>query len=286
MSVGLRDELFVLKGKLELLEKELTDQMMELEVKAEKWAKIDEDAEAILKSGNLMISFDVGGKKFQTKLETILSIKDTLFYKLVLSKKIDLTQEIFIDRSNEYFFIVLSFLRNKKVNISLFSNKQLKEIREEASFYELTDLVGNIDEALSEVYFLGFESNGTYNSGGTIAGTNCIDHINNFEDRSMKNGICCTSPGWIIFELNRETEFEEFEVGGWGGNTTIWGHTNGNGATVYTSIDKVNWNSVGTIGNSLSTIIKQKVSKSKGKYIKIQSTSYLGIGYFKIQKSD
>ncbi len=80
MSTGIRDELLVLKGKLELLEKELTDQMMELEVKAEKWAKVDEGAELLIKTKNSVLFLDVGGKKFQTKLDTLLSIRDTLFY--------------------------------------------------------------------------------------------------------------------------------------------------------------------------------------------------------------
>ena len=54
MSTGIRDELLVLKGKLELLEKELTDQMMELELKAEKWAKIDENAELLIKTNSIL----------------------------------------------------------------------------------------------------------------------------------------------------------------------------------------------------------------------------------------
>lgn len=109
MSTGIRDELFLLKGKLELLEKELTDQMMELEVKAQKWHDIDEEAEKTTKSNNQVINIDVGGRKFQTKLETLMSVKDTLFYKLFLANKLDLTKEIFIDRNGEVFGVILSF---------------------------------------------------------------------------------------------------------------------------------------------------------------------------------
>jgi hypothetical protein len=286
MSTGLRDELFVLKGKLELLEKELTDQMMELEVKADKWAKLDEEAENIVKVGNNIVYLDVGGKKFQTKLETLLSIKDTLFFRMVLDHKVDLSQEVFIDRANDYFHIMLSFLRNKKVNLQGYSTKVLREVLEEAAFYEITDLIGCIEEYLSEVTFVKFETNGTYTSGGTVAGTQNIDHINDTTDRSMTKGICAISPGWIIFEVNREVEFEEIEVAGWGGNTGIWGHTNGSGASVQTSNDKTNWTTVGTIGNNLSVISKVKLTRSKGKYVKISCNSYLGIGFFRIIKCD
>ncbi len=285
MSVGLRDELFVLKTKLELLEKELTDQMMELEVKAEKWAQIDEEAEKIIKDNkNLNIFVDVGGQKYQTRLDSLLSIKDTLFYRLILSKKVDINKEIFIDRDYKYFFVILSFLRNKKVNLNSFSTKELAEIKEEAEFYQLSDLTANIDETMSEVYYLSFEVNGNYNSGGVIAGTQKIEDLNDFEDRTCMKGICAISPGWIILELNRETEFDEVEVGGWQGNTGIWASTNGNGARILTSINKSNWVDVGTVGSNLSTITKQKLTKSKAKWIKIQGTGYTGIGYFKISK--
>ena len=35
-----------------------------------------------------------------------------------------------------------------------------------------------------------------------------IEDINNFEDRTMMKGICASSPGWIILELNMEAEFD------------------------------------------------------------------------------
>ena len=35
-------------------------------------------------------------------------------------------------------------------------------------------------------------------------------------------GICATSPGWIEFELNREVEFDQIEIGGMKGNIRNW----------------------------------------------------------------
>lgn len=286
MSTGIRDELLVLKGKLELLEKELTDQMMELEVKAEKWAKIDEDAELLIKTKNTVLFLDVGGKKFQTKLDTLLSIKDTLFYKLIVTEQIDLTKEIFIDRNNDYFHIILSFLRNKKVNLNGYSSKKLREILEEAQFYEISDLIANIEDGLSEVFFTDFEVNGNYYSGGTLAGTQEVACLNNIDDRTLTKGICATSPGIITLTLNREVEFEEVEIAGWGGNTGIWASTNGASSKILTSTDKNNWVQVGNTGSNYGTISKIKLTKSKAKYIKIEGTSYLGLGYLRIYKCD
>lgn len=282
MSTGLRDELFVLKGKLEMLEKELTDQMMELEVKANSWAEKDEEAEKIVKTNNHVVSLDVGGKKFQTKVDTFLAIKDTLFYKMVLDKKIDLKKEIFIDRSNDYFHYILSFLRNKKINISDIDSKSLKGLREEAEFYEITDLLANIDEALSEVFFTSFEINGRYST----AGTQNIEDLNDHEDKTLMKGICATSPGRITLTLNREVEFDEMEIAGWAGNTGIWATSNGSNSRILTSIDNSTWVHVGNTGNSYTTINKVKLTKSKAKYIKFEGNSYLGIGYCKILKCD
>lgn len=282
MSTGLRDELFILKSKLELLEKELTDQMMELEVKANNWAEKDEEAEKIIKTDNHIVGLDVGGKKYQTKIDTLLAIKDTLFYKLVLDKKINLKNEIFIDRANTYFHLILSFLRNKKININELSNKELKALKEEAEFYEITDLVANIDEGLSEIFYLSFEFNGPYST----AGTQNIEHLNNLEDRTLMNGICATSPGTITITLNREVEFEEIEIAGWAGNTGIWATSNGSNSKILTSTDKSNWTLVGNTPGSYTTITKVKLTRSKAKYIKFESNSYLGIGYLKIFKCD
>ena len=37
-----------------------------------------------------------------------------------------------------------------------------------------------------------------------MLGTNNLDDINNFEDKSQMKGICATTPGWIIFEITIE----------------------------------------------------------------------------------
>jgi hypothetical protein len=286
MSFGLKDELLNLKGKLELLESELTNKMLELEVKAEDWHKKDEDIlELVKKNKDKIITINIGGKIFQTKLETLMGYKDTLFYKLFSSNKLDISQEIFIDRSYDYFEYILSFFRNKKVDCSSLSSKQLDRLLIEVEFYEIQELIEFIEELRIEIKFVKFDSNGTYQSGTTMAGTNNIDHINNNEDKSLRNGICATSPGWIIFELLREVDIDQIEIGGWNGNTGIWGVSNGSGATILTSRDKNVWVTVGNIpGTFGATISTVNLTKSRAKYVKFNHNSYLGIGYFKIKK--
>jgi len=280
-GVNLRDQLKALKNKLVTLESDFTNQLIEVSAKAEKWYKRDEEVANILKIDNPTISLNIGGQIFQTKLETLLQIKDTLFYRLILSKQLDFKREIFIDRHYQNFQYIISYLRNKKLNTSKFTTKQMDELYEESQFYEITELTDLLDEEKREITFVKFEFSGQYST----AGTNKLEDINNFEDRTQMKGICAISPGWIIFELNREVEFDELEIGGWKGNSGIWASSNGQGSQILVSNDKTTWINIGTIPNDYANQIKKvKVTNSRAKFVKLQGTGYLGVGYFRILK--
>lgn len=287
MSENLNEGLLDLKVQLEALEVDLVSQMLVIEAKEEEWNKLDAEAESKTNiAKDEKVTLNIGGEIFETRLTTLLSVKDSLFSQLVSCNKIDFTKEVFIDRSFTYFKYIMSFLRNKKlVGADKLVTKDYANLLEEAKFYELQELIEIITEVLREIKFLKFETNGTYSSAGSVAGTNKIEHINNFEDRSLKNGICANYPGWIIFELNRQVEWDQCEMGGWNGNSSLWGPSNGSGAKILTSNNKIDWKEVGTIPSNFgNSIIDVKVTKSTCKYIKINGTSYVGIGYFRIKK--
>jgi len=129
------------------------------------------------------------------------------------------------------------------------------------------------------VKYIKFESSGPY----MTAGTQSVEHLNDFTDRSLTKGICANSPGWIIIELQYPTDIQDIEIGGWNGNSSIWGCTNGAGARIETSNDKSSWVHVGTVPSDFGvTIQKLTLTKSKAKFVRFQHTSYLGLGYFKI----
>ena len=232
-SVSIRDELMNLKSKMESLEEDLTKQLIDAEVRYKKWFEIDKEVEEMRKNQTDIITINVGGKLFQTKLDTLLSVKDTFFYKIVVSKRVDIQNELFIDRSYKFFKYILTYLRYQKVNISTLSTIDIEDLQEEANFYEVEGLATYIEEARRDLKYVSFEFNGPYTSGST-AGTNLIEDLNNFEDRTAMKGICAISPGWIILELNREIEIEKIEVAGWGGNTGLWGVSNGFSAQILT----------------------------------------------------
>ena len=132
------------------------------------------------------------------------------------------------------------------------------------------------------IEFLSFESNGTYSAGGKLAGTNNIVDIT---DKSLMKGICATYPGWIIIELNDYHKFDLIQIGGWNKDSSLWAASNGAGALISTSEDKITWNDVGYIPSDFGATIRDVyLTKSLARFVRFKHKSYLGIGYLNIIK--
>jgi hypothetical protein len=110
-----------------------------------------------------IVTLNIGGKLFQTKLEILLSVKDTIFYVMLLYKKFDFTKELFIDTKSKYFHHMLSYLRNKKFSGKDLNSADLEAILEEAEFYEIQDMIDIIAEMRREIKYVSFESSGWCN---------------------------------------------------------------------------------------------------------------------------
>jgi hypothetical protein len=135
--MNLKDGVSTLKNRLESIQDQLEGQMKELDTREKKWTKLDKDVEEILKVQNDVLRLNIGGKKFAASTDTLLRTPDTLFYKLILSKKMDLNEEIFFDRSPSLFPAILDYLRTKKINYKKFTNEELKQLAAEAEYYEV-----------------------------------------------------------------------------------------------------------------------------------------------------
>lgn len=277
MTSFLKDSLLSLKDKLTSIESQLATTS---DIITENRAKsLEEQAQEVLKYQNNVIRINVGGEKFATRSEVLLGLKDTLFYKIILTNRLNLKEELFFDRSPKFFPFILDYIRYKKINFKQFNEEELEELRAEADYYEITEL-NNKFEVNDTIRFVGFESNGSYSYNGSTAGTGKVEDLS---DKTLTKGICAKTPGWIILEINKEIEIEKIDIGGWNGNTSLWAASNGSSATIFTSKDKVNWRSVGTIPSDYGAKIQTiPLSKSTAKYLKFECSSYLGIGYLKL----
>lgn len=271
---------------------EVENALKELDLKGEKWFSLDTKKQKLAETLNFEeteVIINVGGKKFYTCLNTLLETNNNIFYNLILTDQIDFKQEIFIDRSHQFFNHILSYLRNKDINLDGEDYLNLKKIYEESIFYEITGLEDKISQLLQIPRLVSFEHNGPYRSGVEAIGKNNIKYLRDYNDKSGRNGITCASPGWIIFELDRILEPQIVEIMGYRGNSKF-NSSNGQNSKILISSNKNNWTEIGIIPSTFNNDIVKVTVKSKGvsgKYIKLQSTGYLGVGYFKvIGKSD
>jgi hypothetical protein len=282
MSLGLKDELFALKDRLDTIESQLTGQIKEIEERDEKWKRMQAKVDRIVGTQGDIVKLNVGGKVFSVSVNTINSMPGTLLQKLIESGRVDLKQEIFFDRSPKLFEHILEYIRVRHINLTKLSKDDFEQLKDDADYFNIIDLEVQLAERLRDVEFVSFDFNGAYIYNGTTAGTNKVEDIT---DKTCMKGICANSPGWIVIELNSIWDFEEIEIGGWKGNSNIWYTDNGAGASIQTSVDNKIWRTVGSIPSGYgNNIVKVKLTKSTAKYIKFNHNSYIGIGYLYVKK--
>lgn len=278
----LKEDLTALKERLSLIESQLEGEMKALEEREFKWNKLDKEVDKILDKNDKVIKFNVSGQLFASKSSTLSSLPDTLFHKILNSSQLDLSKPIFFDRSPMLFQDLLDYIRTKSINYKKFNKYEMVELFQEADYYEVGPISDYLRERTKDIECIRLEISAPYTYKGKTAGTNrCQD----LKDKTLKKGTCTGSPGWIILELNSDWEFEEIEVGGYTGDTQLWYSGNGSGAAIETSADKTTWTKVGSIpSNYANGIVKVKVKKSTAKFIRLNHTSYLGIGYLNVIK--
>lgn len=150
MSFGskfMEESLLDLKNKVDSVDKDLDFELGEIKVREQDWKNMDEEASKILNTNsNDIVRLNVSGKKFATTIATLLNIKDTLFYRLITSRKIDMTKELFLDRSPNYFCDLLDYMRYKEFHYRKYSEDQLDEIYFEAQYFEFTEIMDHLGE--------------------------------------------------------------------------------------------------------------------------------------------
>jgi hypothetical protein len=277
-----KDDIVNLKNKLENIETHLEGQLKGLDEREKIWKQM-EDQVTLLNANQVdTITLNIGGKKYRTRLETLLSVKDTLFHKAITSNKFNLTEELFFDRDHKMFPHILDYLRYNTINYSQFNKNELTQLYLEADYYEIGEMVKYLADSRKQISYKNFTFSGAYMSGMKVAGTNIIEDLT---ERSSNTGIVCKAPGLITIELNDEWEFEEIEVCGYSGQTNIFSASNGANAKIQTSKTGENWVDVGTLPATHNQNIQIiKLRSSSGRYIRFQSSNCIGIGFLNIFK--
>lgn len=284
---SIEEALIKLKEDIYASEEIVRNQTKELDSRGIKWFQYDNIKEKMVKEGadKKLVKINVGGKIFSPTLLTILNNPDCLFFNLLMTEHWNYTNELFLDRGYKYFPVILSWMRNGAVTLDDYKDEQIYDILAEARFYCLKPMINFLENYTAKIFLVSFEFSGEYRSGDQVAGTNNIEDLNDHDDTSCMKGVCTGYTGWIIFELNREVDVENIEIGGWRGNTNLYASSNGSGASILTSLNKVDWTQVGTINSSYGNgPMIHTVTPSRAKYIKLNHNSYLGIGYFRVVK--
>ena len=278
----LKEDFIEIKKRIDTVETNLSNQLESLKEKELKWKKMDGIADEIkLSSGTRRVTFNISGKLFTTTVNTLLNTKDTLFYKMLVENEVDIEQEIFFDRDPKLFSIILEYLRTKSFDKKKFGSSFLRsELRNEAEYFEVNDILTEIGVGPKELEFIDFKYSGPYITSGITVGTNKVEDLN---DISMKKGICCASPYWITIELNDEWDINGLDIGGYAGNTSYWSSDNGNGASIKVSTDNLTFQTVGTIPSGYGSAVKHvSFTSTRCRFIKFEYSSYLGLGYLKL----
>ena len=224
-----KNDILILKEKLDLLSSQYCDKFIEVDMKEEKWKELEVKSKQIMEqNGNEIVKLNVGGKIFLTKISTLLSSPDTLFSKLLIAGN---SSEIFLDRSPKIFAFILEFLRTRKINVKRLRLKELyDECLEEADFYGISDMF--VKKNLKNTNFIKMEVSSFYHNSPTS--------VTVLQDRNLNSAILTNSPGWLIIHFEEETVVEEIEIGGYTGDIA-WNYElgYGTGGNVSTSLDKI-----------------------------------------------
>jgi hypothetical protein len=112
------------------------------------WVDIKTKLESSVMSPKQKVKLNVGGKHFETTIETLTKYNDGInsYFKALFSRQWQLEKDakddsIFIDRDGVLFDYILQYLRTGKIAIDLFSDLLRRDLMIEAQFYDLNILV-------------------------------------------------------------------------------------------------------------------------------------------------
>lgn len=282
-TLTLKEELSKLKTRLETIDFQITSQTNEINSREENMKNTDKTLFFIENSQGNRLKLNVGGTIFTTSLFTINQIPNSLLSRLINTGRIDIKEEIFIDRSPRVFSQILDFYRYSKIEYGNLTKEERILLKNDAEYYNINEVSMYLNELLKEPEILTGEKT-DYTVNDCIIGNNDYKKLN-FQGNS--EGIC--SKGNVFFELNAEYDLTGLVIKGYEGNEENWFNENGAGAKIYLSTDKKTWKECGKVPSGFGKEEKEVEFKKgiKGRYVKIVSKTYVGLSLLRfVRRSD
>lgn len=286
MSLNTDNKQTTIQNKIINFESTIINYARELDIEGSKLLEIESTKKRILSeadSKKTIVKINVGGKVFSFKLTTIINSTNTIFAEMLLNKEWLYKDELFIDRSYDYFGYIACFLRHNNVNIYNLPNEECNLLLEEAEFYNIIPLINIIKNKLNEIYFINLEIGRNVTLNEELIGTNNIEDLNNFKDTSCNKGVVVDKNSFIILELNKLISLKSLIIGAIKNDFFDESKGYGVGAKIETSEDKNTWKQVGQINSDfVNKPVKHSLESSNAKFIKFTNSKYIGLGYCKV----
>lgn len=276
-----RSSVLAIKPKIINLKESLQTQIQMLQVKEKDFVEIDNAADKIRESkGDNIVILNISGKKYKTKVKTLLNIKDTVFYKMVINGFFDNNNEVFIPESALHFSAILDYLRYSKIELLAFRKEELKSIQESANYFNICKLVEEIYKYLWKPHIMNILFSEYYTSfnNDKIMTNRAIQALEDEEDLTKGLYFVFSYSGWVTFEIDTLTELNTLIIYPYVKSVTDY-QTYYMPGPWYISTDGVTWSSLGNISNIYSTTpYRFKLNGKKGKFIKCEFYNNFGLG--------
>ena len=265
--MSIKDDLGLLKSKLEEIEVEMNKKIEEL---AKNENELGEKEYIIKDRLNLLpkvTKLNIGGQKFSIYTKYLVSDKNSLFYFLLLNMNMDhLSSEIYFERNPKYFEEIINFLKHGFFNSSKYNQVCLNEILQEAKYYELNELInqikGETEVKITKIIYDGAQ----FFPSELYSWPSNSEELNN-EDNFV--GVAAKPNEKIMFELNKVSLISKVDLRSILEDWTYF--TNSVTSTLEYSLDKNNWTTINVFLSGLnSNEIKYfEFSPVKAKYFSL-----------------
>ncbi len=264
------------KDELLLLKTEMENNLNLLELREAKIDKLISSNES--KTLPNLITLNIGGSIFKTKIDNILKFKSSLFY-YSLMKVNDINKGLYFERSSKYFELILNFMKHNQVDTSNLSPSEMKELLEEVKYYYVYSLEHYLVDYHLYPEFISLTLSDPYIYNNNLVGSIDVDSIK----QKNSDGIALSTNAWLILELNKPIEIKGIKVVGFI-NSSYFSSSYGSNTSVSSSFDNVNWSYLGFLGQigNDETLFKPNEIRI-AKYLKFENKSYMGFSYIKVE---